>query len=88
MPNPSTLSNQLNGIKSGILALIIQEEIRRNPHAANLYIVHVETFQKDNCYHVGFSTTWGPLSGRMYRSEYKIEDGKAVFVKNVLMSIS
>jgi len=87
MPRASTLSSTIEGIKSGILILIIQEEMKRNPSSANLYVVHLETFD-DGSYHVGFSTTFRPLSGRMYRNEYKIEEGKAVFVKNVLTAMS
>jgi hypothetical protein len=78
------------GIKSGILSLILEVELKRNLHSVNLFVVDPETVVDIGytCYHVGFSTGFQPLSGRMYRNEYRAQDGKIVFVREVSRRMS
>lgn len=68
-----------DGIKVGILLLILEEAKKKYP---NYYVTEMETIE--NRYTVTFSSTFGHLSGQAFSNEYRIEDGKAVFVRNVM----
>ena len=68
----------MEGIKVGILLLILQEIKEQFP---NYYVIGLET--KENMYDVTISTVFTPLSGRGFKNQYRIENNKAVFVKRL-----